>query len=48
MAEGHGPVVGITLLQKHVTVEPAISGMANTPMPPKEPVGTGSTSPWAT
>ena len=48
VSECYGTVVREVLLDQYVTVETPISGIAKTPIPPKELVATGRTSPCAT
>ena len=47
VAKCHCTVMRIVALDQYMTVESPISGIANTPMDPKERVATGSTSPCA-
>ncbi len=48
MAEGHGAVVGVALLDQHMAVEAAHLGDGkDADAAEKERVATGRTSPWA-
>jgi hypothetical protein len=48
LPNANGAVMRVIVGDQHVAVEAVHFGMANTPMPPKDCVSTGSTSPSAT